>query len=372
MSRILFAGGGTGGHVYPALAVAEALGDCEMLFVGSRRGIEKRIVASAGYDYEGLRVDGFHRRWTFRNLLFPARTTAAFAAALRLIRRFRPHVVVGTGGFASGPPVLAAQVCRLPTLLQEQNAYPGITTRLLARRCSELHIAFPEAAEHLSSSARRHLHVTGNPVRSSLLAELAGVGDAPKSGDLEARDLPTVLVMGGSQGSRILNRAVLRFIADLETPFPRFRMLWSTGAALYDEVRGELPSEIPIEVSLYPYLDDMASAYRDANLVVCRAGAITCAELALVGRPAVLVPLASAAGDHQRFNSESLARAGAAAVIEEKRVGGTGVLRDVVLPLLADGAMRESMANASRALARPEAATQIAERVRDLAEQRRG
>ncbi len=381
--RVLFAGGGTGGHVYPALAVAEFMAGAEMLFVGSQRGIEEGIVRGAGLEYRGLPIEGLHRRLTAENLLFPVRLATALAAAWALVRAFRPQVVLGTGGFASAPPVLAAQLRGVPTLLQEQNAYPGVTTRLLARRACEVHIAFQEAAARLPRSAEARTRLTGNPVRGSLVERLGAAGSRAQ-GAAERRaarariegldaDLPVVLVFGGSQGSRLLNTALAAFLeAGPDAVTIPFQILWATGRKLHQEVlERQLPAEPALPVQVRPYLEEISVAYAAADLVVCRAGAITCAELALVGRPALLVPLASAAGDHQGHNAAALAGAGAARMLEERRLregaAGGRELGRMIGELMADRAALERMAGAARALARPDAARTISERLRALA-----
>lgn len=386
MMRVLFAGGGTGGHVYPALAVAEALaGEMEALFVGSRRGIEAQIVGQAGFAYEGLRIEGFHRRWTLRNLGFPFLLVGALYAAGRLVDRFRPHVVLGTGGFASFPPVFVSQLRGLPTLVQEQNALPGISTRLLARRAQAIHVAYGEAIQGLPHAARSRARLTGNPVRASLIAALM-MGADPRIARRQARvqlagldpELPTLLVIGGSQGSRLLNRALGAFLRARKTVAsgPRFQIVWATGRKLHQEVLDrERVEQFGLPVVIHPYLDDMAKAYAAADLVLCRAGAVTCAELALVGRPALLVPLASAAGGHQEHNALALVRAGAARMLPETRLltpdSAASALEEALSALLGDAPTLAAMGEAMNALAKPEAAGDIAEELRTLA-QRRG
>jgi UDP-N-acetylglucosamine--N-acetylmuramyl-(pentapeptide) pyrophosphoryl-undecaprenol N-acetylglucosamine transferase len=385
--RVLFAGGGTGGHLYPALAVAECLTGADQLhFVGSARGMEERIVRAAGIGYTGLAVEGFHRGWNARNLLFPVRLASALVAARGLIRQFRPEVVLGTGGFASGAPVVAAQFAGVPTVLQEQNAFPGVTTRLLARRAREIHVAYDEATAFLPAAVRSRVRLTGNPVRHSLLDELqqAGGGDAVRQ-QARARFKglhalhSTLLVIGGSQGSRILNRAVLAWLERRQQVAASgpLQLIWAAGEKLYAEVEPALrsllaaaPAPVPTVV-LRPYLDDMAGAYAAADLVLCRAGASTCAELALVGRPAVLVPFAAAAGDHQTHNAAAVTRAGAARMISEKQLASgesaARALAQEVEPLLADAVALARLAAAMKTLAKPDAATEIAACLRRLA-----
>ncbi len=377
--RVLFAGGGTGGHVYPALAVAEAMRGAEMLFVGSKRGIEERIVRRAGLSYRGVPVEGFHRRPTVANLLFPFRLAWACAAAWRVVRGFRPEVVLGTGGFASGPPVFAAWLQGVPIVLQEQNAYPGVTTRILSRWAAELHLAFAEARDELPERVRDRARCTGNPVRVSLAADLQGAGDGADArraarASIEGLDpeRATLLVLGGSQGSRLLNVAVGRLLESEIDRLPPFQILWATGRKLYAEViEQQLPASPAVPVVVRPYLEEMSTAYAAADLVLCRAGAITCAELALVGRSSVLVPLASAAGDHQSHNARALAGAGAARIVTEDRLldprTSGRVLAELLSELLGDRRALDEMASSARALARPEAAREIAGRLAAIA-----
>ena len=306
------------------------------------------------------------------------------SAAWKLVRSFRPEVVLGTGGFASGPPLFAAQIAGIPTVLQEQNAFPGVTTRLLARRAREIHVAYPEAIRALPAATRVRARLTGNPVRRSLVGELRHAGEAESAMQQARRrfdglhpDRPTLLVIGGSQGSRILNRALLAWLSrksETDSPARPAQLLWATGEKLYAEVDAALRpllaaagDSLPAIV-LRPYLDDMASAYAAADLVLCRAGASTCAELALVGRPAVLVPFAAAAGDHQTHNAAALTRAGAARMISEARLAmpesAAAAITEEVEALLTDSDLLERLARAMKSLAKPDAAAEIATRLR--------
>lgn len=351
--RILFAGGGTGGHVYPAIAIADAIRtlwpDPVIEFAGTRERMEWRAVPKAGYAIHPITVSGFQRSLSARNLTFPFKLMKGMAQSIHLVRGFEPDVVVGTGGYVSGPVLLAAAMLRRPTLIQEQNAYAGMTNKLLARHASRIHIAFPEARNYFPEEKCR---LTGNPTRQEL-------ADAdPQEGRSFFRlppDARVLFVFGGSLGSGAINDAVEENLPGLlETP--NLYVLWQTGERYFDALEKRVPDHDRLR--LMKYVDRMDLAYAAADLVLARAGAITCSELLVTGTPSILVPSPNVAEDHQTKNALSLQRAGAAELLPEPELHarfGTDVSA-----LLADTPRLEAMAQAARDAARPEAAIDIA------------
>ncbi len=362
---VVVSGGGTGGHLYPALAIADALRtlrpDARVVFVGALRGLEARVLPARGEQHQLLPVHGIDRSRPFTALRALAGLGVALLRTRRLFSALRPEVVVVTGGYAGAPAGIVAGLQGVPLVLQEQNAEPGVVTRLLARWASRVHVAFPEAIERLGATGRERL--SGNPVRGRterspemVRAELGIPGGAS-----------LLLVMGGSQGSLALNRVLgeaLRDIAKgrLRRP-PGLHVLWVTGPSHVESARAVLREcHSPEWVHAVGYLDDLPSALVTADLAVSRAGAMSTAELLDRGLPAVLVPLPSAAAGHQMHNARSLEQAGAAVVAPQDELTGERLWREVV-GLLTDSDRLARMRSAARALARPSAASDIAEDV---------
>ncbi|MDP1571912.1 MAG: undecaprenyldiphospho-muramoylpentapeptide beta-N-acetylglucosaminyltransferase [Vicinamibacterales bacterium] len=359
--RILMAGGGTGGHLYPGIAVARELvrrdPSREVSFVGTADGIEARVVPREGFELDLIRVAGLKgksRGALLRGLWLLPR---AALDAWRVISRRRPAVVVGVGGFASGPVLLLAAWRGIPTLLLEQNAMPGITNRLLARWVRAAAVNFEEALGYFP----RVGFVAGNPVRPEFLA---GSGEAHAQRD-SPLDAARVLIFGGSQGAHAINVAMVEAASRLVAAGVGVAITHQTGERDLDLVRDAYRRaglEARVEAFLYEIDREMSAA----DLVVCRAGATTLAEIAALGRPAVLVPLPTATDDHQRRNAEVLVSKGAAVVIEQRDLTGER-LATTLLELARDGDRRARMAEAARALARPHAAAAIADRIEALA-----
>jgi len=361
---VIFSGGGTGGHLYPALALADALmeirPDVHAFFVGASRGVEARILPQRGLDHCLLPVQGFQRG----RALASWRAVPALAGSVRtvgeLFIRLRPKAVVVTGGYASGPAGIVAGAMGLPLVVQEQNSVPGMTTRALSRWARRIHVAFPEASELLPSSRRHRVRFSGNPVRA--VPDLAQA-DARRRFDLPEHGL-VLLVTGGSQGSAALNRTLedaARGFARGELNRPDgLHVLWATGPKHYDGVSAVLTDAgSPSWMHVVPYLDEMPAALAAADLAVSRAGAMTTAELLNNGLPAILIPLPTAAANHQEKNAEALAEAGAALLVHEEGLTGPG-LWDHVVRLTADAELRAGMRAAALDRARPQAAADIA------------
>lgn len=379
MARVLLTGGGTGGHIYPALAVAEAMRaldpGVELLFVGAAGGMEERLVPRAGLAFAGVRAAGVVGKGAGRAARALLLMAAGTRQALGILRRFRPHVVVGTGGYASVPVGLAAILSRVPLVLQEQNAVPGLANRFLARRAALVALGYEVARRYLPP--RAPVLVTGNPVRASVLA--ASREEARSALGLSAGEV-LVLAFMGSRGSATVNRALVAAAAALEGT-PRLRLLVATGQAHWAHVVGELGRagvlgarrDDPPEArtarensTFVPYLFDMDRALAAADLVVCRAGAITLAEVTARGLPAVLIPSPHVTHGHQEANAAVLGAAGAAEIIAERDLTGRR-LTAAVLALAGDARRRGAMAAASKALGNPQAARDVARAVLALA-----
>lgn len=358
--RILFACGGTGGHVYPAVAVADAIREmvptAVVSFAGTRHRMEWEAVPKAGYPIHPVSVVGLQRSLTLKNLRFPFLLVKGLWQSWRLVDDFDADVVVGTGGFVSGPVLLAAHLRGRPTLIQEQNAYAGLTNRLLGRFVTRVHVAFEEAGKNFR---RRDFVLSGNPTRRELRAVNGAEGRKYFNIPAEAQVL---FLFGGSGGSLALNQVVARFAEEL-LQNERLHILWQTGSKYFDDMKAQTPAHERLHVTAY--VDQMAHAYAAADLVVSRAGAITCSELMVTGTPAVLVPSPNVVADHQMINARAMTTKGAAELLEESE------LNDCFLPLvrdlLSDDARRAVMQEAAVAMGRPEAAAQIARDVLRLA-----
>ncbi|BBM74012.1 undecaprenyldiphospho-muramoylpentapeptide beta-N-acetylglucosaminyltransferase [Rhodothermus marinus] len=367
--RVLLAGGGTGGHVYPAIAIAEAIRaqcpEAVIAFAGTRERLEWRAVPAAGFPIYPIAAAALPRRPSLRMLQVPGKLAQGLTESLQLVRAFDPDVVVGTGGYVSAPVLVAARLLGRPLVLQEQNAFPGLTNRLLGRWAARVYVAFPEAQAYFPAG---RCVLSGNPVRASL-RDVSRL-EARRRFGLPA-EAQVLFVFGGSLGSMVLNDALLQVLPTLLEE-SRLHLLWQTGRAHYMAVRQRLDAmakQLHHRIRLLPYIEDMAAAYAAADLVLCRAGALTCSELMVTGTPAILVPATRVAADHQTRNAESMERAGAARHVPEAVL--TERLVQEVWTLLADAERRAAMSEAARRMARPEAAAQIAADVLQLATERR-
>jgi len=347
--RAILAGGGTGGHVIPALAIASELKKnygAEVLFIGTARGMENRMVPAAGYPLQLVQVGAL------KNVSLMIRAKTAFDLpravwdASRMLNEFAPDVVIGVGGYASGPAMLAAVMKHIPTLAFEPNVVPGFANRMVARFVSAAAVHFEETAKYF-----RRAEVTGVPVRQAFFeipAKQAGI--------------PALLVFGGSQGAHAINEAMIRCLPELQRQASEIHIIHQTGERDYDRVRAAYQSLAHrsldwAEVS--KFIEDMPAAFARADLVVCRSGASTVAEITAAGKPAIFVPFPRAADDHQRVNAEALARSGAAVVVEESKLDGVW-LAETIAALLGDPLRRRQMSEAARTLAHPHAARDIA------------
>jgi UDP-N-acetylglucosamine--N-acetylmuramyl-(pentapeptide) pyrophosphoryl-undecaprenol N-acetylglucosamine transferase len=354
--RVVVAGGGTGGHLYPGIAVARELlrrePGAQISFAGTARGIESRVIPREGFPLDLLRSVGLRGASPLAYARGLALVPLSLADAWRILSQRKPDVVIGVGGYSSGPVVLAAALRRIPTLLLEQNAAPGLTNRWLAHLVDAAAVTFEETVTYFG----RRGFVTGNPVRAEFLEDGVDVGSSAA---------PRVLIFGGSQGAHAINMAMVAAAPKLAAHHGRLAITHQTGERDLALVRDEY-QRAGLEARVEPFLFTMDREIKQADFVVSRAGATTLAELTAAGKPAVLIPLPTAADDHQRKNAEVLARAGAAEVLDQRTLTGDQ-LADRIFALAGDPARRDAMGRAARALARPDAARAIADRVLALA-----
>jgi len=354
--RLLLAGGGTGGHLFPAVALAEQLRSeepsGEVLFVGTERGLEYRLLPELGWPLRTIPMSGWAGLGFIARLKALGGLVKSLGQSRRIINEFRPDVVVGVGGYASVPVLLAARLGGVPYLIHEQNAWPGLANRLLGRWAKRICLSFSEAGKAFRQAP---LVVTGNPVR-------AAMENCP---ELPAGS-PVLLVFGGSHGARAINRALVAALPQLERWRGTLHIVHQTGANEVDTVRKGYQAAGWPEVEVLPFITDMASAYARSALVVCRAGATTLAELTACGRPAVLIPYPFAANNHQATNATALASKGAAIMIEERdlKAAQLGILID---GLLADRPRLASMSATARSLGQRGAAGRLLAECRAVA-----
>jgi UDP-N-acetylglucosamine--N-acetylmuramyl-(pentapeptide) pyrophosphoryl-undecaprenol N-acetylglucosamine transferase len=349
--RVVIAGGGTGGHLYPGIAVARELRRrrpaAVVTFAGTAKGIEARVVPREGFELDLLRSAGLKGMGAGALIRGLSLLPLSGIDAWRIVSRRQPQLVIGVGGYSSGPVVMAAALRRIPTMLLEQNAVPGLTNRLLARFVSAAALTFETAADFFG----RRGFVTGNPVRAEFFESAT---------ESRAGGPPRVLIFGGSQGAHAINMAMVAAATRLAAYPGGMAITHQTGERDLEFVRSGYRSA-GLEARVEPFLYAMAREVKAADLVVCRAGATTIAELTAAGVAAILVPLPTAADDHQRKNAEVLVKAGAAELIEQKLLTGA-LLADRIEALLADGERRNTMSTAARGFARPDAAGAIVDR----------
>jgi len=343
--RVVFAGGGTGGHLYPAIAIADRLQELsedgtkvEILFVGTKRGLEYRLGDSLGYPLQLINMRGLVRSFTWKNLLLPFFIVSALVRAAMLLSRFAPDIVVGTGGYVSWPILKMATIKNIPTVIQEQNSYPGIATRRGARRARRVYLGFEKARDYLQAGGE--VIVTGNPVRRSI--EGGNRSEALATFGLDS-DRVTILILGGSQGAHAINEAVLKSMTT-DTLSDKYQLLWQTGKRDYRDVTAKVGDKVKGR-SLFPFAARMDLVYAAADLAVARAGAITLAEMAVCGIPAILIPYPFAAENHQRINARESVKMGTALMIDQTDLGRVDLIGEAVSLLESDrfSAMKQAL-----------------------------
>ena len=357
MPRVIIAGGGTGGHLFPGVAVAKEIcrrkDKAEILFITGRRKMASDILTEAGFVHDAIAVEGIKGRGWKKGATVILKLPWSLFQAMMMIRKFSPHLVFGVGGYSAGPVCVAAKMMGIPSAIHEQNSFPGLTNRLLCRIVDRVFIAFEESRAHFP---RGSLFLTGNPIREELLIERS-----PQSaGD----QYFTILVMGGSQGARAINDAFVEALAILRDKGRKPLVIHQTGGADYARVR-EAYEQRGLSGDVTPFIQDMARAYNQANVVVSRAGASTVSELAALGKPSILIPYPYAANRHQETNAGILVRVGGAEMVLQKNLTGQH-LAELLATYMDEPAALEKMGASARTVGRPDAARIITDLLLDM------
>ncbi len=363
--RVMISGGGTGGHIFPAIAIAEALkrewkDHVQFLFIGAKGGMEMERVPKAGYPIEGLWISGFQRRLSRRNLLFPVKLITSLVKAGRAIKRFQPHLVIGTGGYASGPLLYMASRKGIPTLIQEQNAMPGITNRLLGKRVDKICVAF-EGMERFFPKEK--IVITGNPVRENLAGNTMNVAEARKAFGLDP-EKKTLLVIGGSLGARTINESIGMGLEELLQN--DIQVIWQTGKKWSQQAENNVRELNTAQIKPCTFIHRMDLAYKAADLVVSRAGAIAVSELALLNKAVIFVPSPNVTGDHQTKNAMALVKRDAASIVSDEEA--MDHLVHHIVELMKDPEKRKKMETSMNDLKKEDASGTLAKTALELME----
>lgn len=357
--RVLISGGGTGGHVYPAIALANAIKDkdpsVEILFVGAQGKLEMKKVPAAGYFIKGLWISGFQRKLSFRNLLFPFKLAFSLYRGRKIIMDYKPDVVVGVGGYASGPILQVASMMKIPTLIQEQNSYPGITNKILAKKVNKICVAYDGMEQFFPSEK---IIFTGNPVRRDLYDIQINREEAKASFGID-NDHKTVLIFGGSLGARRINESV-EGAFDMIKRHSEINYIWQVGKMYFDEYSCGVVAALP-NITVLPFIERMDYAYAAADAVVCRAGALTISEIALINKPAVLIPSPHVAEDHQTKNAMALVNNDAALMVPNAEAKEKMI--PTILELLSDEKLQQYLVCNLKKMGRPNATSEIVEEI---------
>jgi UDP-N-acetylglucosamine--N-acetylmuramyl-(pentapeptide) pyrophosphoryl-undecaprenol N-acetylglucosamine transferase len=357
--RFLFAGGGTGGHLFPAVAVADKIKslipEAEILFIGTKSKIEGKVVPELGYKFSPIWIKGFARKFNTENLLFPIKLIVSLIQSIIINMKFRPRVAIGSGGYVSGPAIYGASLMGAKIILLEQNSYPGVTTRLLEKYANEVHISFDDSRKYFRFNEK--LHLTGNPVRESL--KRVSKAEATGYFNLKANKR-TLLVLGGSLGATAINQSIASVVKEFEKA--DLQVIWQTGRTSIDAFKS-FESD---NVRVLPFIEKMDIAYSACDLLLARAGGITIAEFLTLGIPCILVPSPNVAENHQYFNAKSLSDKGAAILIDEKFLKDS--ISDKVISLINDETSLAALRDNAHKLASPDAAAIIARKAIGYAE----
>jgi UDP-N-acetylglucosamine--N-acetylmuramyl-(pentapeptide) pyrophosphoryl-undecaprenol N-acetylglucosamine transferase len=358
-AKFIISGGGTGGHIFPAIAIADALKRklplSEILFVGAKGRMEMEKVPMAGYEIIGLWISGLQRRITTQNLLFPIKIIISLLKARRIIRSFKPDAVIGVGGYASGPTLRAAVAMGIPTIIQEQNSFPGITNKILASKVDKICVAFEGMDKYFPKSS---IILTGNPVRSDISSVSKKHSEALGFFGLK-NDMPTLLVIGGSLGARTINESILNSLVLLSDN--GLQLIWQTGNAFAEKAEEAVKPFENRGIRTYAFITRMDMAYTAADLVISRAGAIAIAELCLIGKPAILVPSPNVAEDHQTKNAMALVEKNAALLVKDS--DAREELGETIISLAKNILLKDQLSANIRSLALPDAADHIADEI---------
>jgi len=357
--KIILSGGGTGGHIYPAIAIANELKarfpDAEFLFVGAKDRMEMEKVPQAGYDIKGLWISGIQRNFSRRNLMFPFKLISSLLKAKSIIKEFNPDVVIGTGGFASGPLLHVAASRKIPTLIQEQNSYPGITNKLLAKKANKICVAYDELERFFP---KEKIIKTGNPLRKGLLDVETKMVEAKNFFNLKHGKY-TLLVLGGSLGSARINDLIENELDYLSTQ--NVQVIWQCGKLYYQQYKIYSHTK---DVQVYEFLNNMDFAYAAADMVISRAGAISVSELCVVGKPVIFIPSPNVAEDHQTKNAMAIVNKEAAIIIKEEDLDAD--FENKFSQLIASPEKQKQLGSNIKKLALVDATNQIVDEVEKL------
>lgn len=354
----MISGGGTGGHIYPAISIAQSLqdllADVDILFVGARGKMEMKKVPQAGFEIVGLWISGLQRSLSLQNLMFPFKLISSILKSFKLIRTFKPDAVIGVGGYASGPLLYAAARKKIPTLIQEQNSYAGLTNKWLSRRVDTICVAHGGMEKYFPAEK---LVVTGNPVRKTILLPSDKKAEAYEFFGLDASK-KTLLIVGGSLGARSVNEFILDSYDRLADS--GYQVIWQTGGYYYEEMKQRISKPVP-NILIKDFVMEMHYAYAVADVVISRAGALSIAELMLTGKPSILVPSPNVAEDHQTINARALVDRGAAVLVKDSE--GKNDLMDTAFALIEDEAQKQELSKNIKSMSLPNAANDIANEV---------
>jgi len=365
--KVLMAGGGTAGHINPGLAIANYLKqkhpDAQIKFVGTERGLETRLVTREGYELELIKVRGFKRKLSFDTIIAIKELFQGMVEARKIIKIYKPDIVIGTGGYVCGPVLFNAAMMKIPTLIHEQNAYPGVTNKILSRYADAVAISFKESEKYFKSAKK--IALTGNPVRDEIL-HTDKVSARKRLGI--SSNSRVVVVVGGSRGAQNINNSVVDMLKKYYNSND-FNIIFATGEAQYDRTMESLGKDIAPTVEVVPYIYNAADVYAAADLMVCRAGAITLSELTAMGIPAILIPSPFVTANHQEYNARSLEKNGAAVVILEKELSGN-VLYNQIMSLLKNREQLSRMASNSKKMGITNATEKIYSMIREVMKQK--
>lgn len=362
--RVILSGGGTGGHIFPAVAIANAIKasvpQAAIMFVGAKGRMEMEKVPASGYPIEGLWISGLQRRLTADNLMFPFKVMSSLISARRIIKKFNPDVVVGTGGYASGPTLRMASWLRIPTLIQEQNSFPGITNKMLAAKADKICVAYSGMEKFFPA---KKIILTGNPVRSDIEFNAITKSTALKHFSLSENKI-TVLVIGGSLGARTINQAIHAGINQISVA--NIQLIWQTGLQYADAAAKAVTEKADKGIITFPFIKEMDKAFAAADLIVSRAGAISISELCITGKPCILVPSPNVTEDHQTKNAKALSTKQAAVLIKDPEAAEK--LIQAIIELASNQTEQETLSKNISSMAMKNSAGQIAEQVFKLAQ----